>query len=167
MNDIKDVKPPIDLPGNHWWLLIVLAISILGGLLYYFWRKNRQVKIEAPVNVPLRPAWDIALERLNTLKEQEYPSKGLFKLFYTSLSDIVRHYLEDRFNVRAPEMTTEEFLIYVRHSVVLNDEQKLSLRNFLNGCDMVKFAKFEPSAQDAMESFELAKKLVKETTDGI
>ena len=167
MNDIKDVKPPIDLPGNYWWLFIVAAILLAGVILYFYWRKQSQTSTHPAVEIPLRPSWEIAFERLQELEKKNYPAQGLFKPFYSSLSDIVRHYLEDRFQIKAPEMTTEEFLIYVRHASALNDEQKAGLRNFLNGCDMVKFAKFEPSAHDATANFQLAKKLVEETTNGI
>ncbi|MBI4309916.1 MAG: hypothetical protein HY591_06255, partial [Candidatus Omnitrophica bacterium] len=79
----------------------------------------------------------------------------------------VRHYLEDRFQIKAPEMTTEEFLNLVKTSPALKEEHKRILRDFLNGCDMVKFARHEPTVEEAQANFDLARQLIEETRDGI
>jgi hypothetical protein len=157
MDDIRDVKPPIETP--LWvWLLIALAVCAVAAAIYVFLR-NRKKTIPAVI----RPAWDTAFARLNDLSGKQYPQKGMFKSFYSELSAIVRHYLEDRFQINAPEMTTEEFLNYVKSTASLTDEQKKALKDFLNGSDMVKFAKHEPSVSEAQANFDLAHKLVVET----
>ena len=56
--------------------------------------------------------------------------QGLFKEFFTRVADIARHYMEDRFNIRAPHMSTEEFLYYLGITGHLNETQKTALRNF-------------------------------------
>ena len=104
---------------------------------------------------------------MEELARQHYPEEGKFKLFYSGLSDIVRHYLEDQIHIKAPEMTTEEFLNSLKNSSALKFEHKQVLKDFLNGCDMVKFAKYRPDAHDAQANFNLAKKLIEETKDGI
>ncbi len=167
MDDIRDVKPPIDMPVDFWWLLILLiGAAVIAGLIYAVWHRRQIKPASAPI-VVLCPSWETALERLEALRQKNYPQQRMYKPFYSNLSDIVRHYLEDRFNIRAPEMTTEEFLLFVRLSAQLKPDHKQSLKEFLNGCDLVKFAKHEPTPNEAMANFELAKKLIMETRDGI
>ena len=60
------------------------------------------------------------------------------------VSDTARTYLEERFEFRAPERTTEEFLRELGGTDLLTGEQKESLGGFLESCDLVKFAKYEP-----------------------
>jgi len=79
------------------------------------------------------------------------------------VSDITRLYMENRFNIHAPHMTTEEFLYYLGVSGHLNDTQKSSLKDFLNSCDMVKFAKYAPTIKEALNNFGCAQKLIDET----
>ena len=89
--------------------------------------------------------------------------KGLFKEFFTGVADITRHYMENRFNIRAPHMSTEEFLYYLGITGHLNETQKAALKDFLNSCDMVKFAKYAPTTNEALINFDLAKRLVDDT----
>ena len=117
--------------------------------------------------MPLRAPSEIALEQLEALYQKHYPAAGLFKEFYVILSDIVRHYLENQFGIKAPEMTTEEFLVFAQNSTLVSDEQKIFLKEFLNGCDMVKFAQHLPTVNEAKANFDRAKKLITETSHGI
>ncbi len=77
------------------------------------------------------------LEHALSLIEQPQP-------FCIAVSDTVRQYLEERFNFHAPERTTEEFLHELKATDLLLPDQKQSLGEFLNVCDMVKFARYEP-----------------------
>jgi len=113
--------------------------------------------------VPQRPAHKIACEALVALQQKEYPRRREWNRYYTELSDIVRRYLENRFNLRAPEMTTEEFLNSVKDNKVLSYEHKSLLRDFLSHCDLVKFARYEPDEKEASLSFESAKRLIDQT----
>jgi len=163
MNDIKDVKPPIYLP-DFWWLLWLLLIIIALAVGIYFllhYKKPLAVRVEPPA--PKIPAWDQAYQELEALRRENLLDKGLFKEFFTRVSDIARRYMENRFNIHAPHMTTEEFMYYVGKSGHLNDTQNLALKEFLNSCDMVKFAKYDPSVNEALKNFDLCKKLVDDT----
>jgi hypothetical protein len=79
------------------------------------------------------------------------------------VSDTARAYLEERFNFRAPERTTEEFLRELGGTDLLAKEQKESLGQFLQSCDLVKFAKYEPGEKELRELHGAAVKLVEET----
>jgi hypothetical protein len=164
MNDIKDVKPPVGLPDWGWLLWLVPAVLVLAGAVYFFWRyKNAPKASPAPPPVPALPPWEKAYKELEALRREGLAEKGLLKEFFTRVADIARIYMEDRFNIHAPHMTTEEFLYYLGITGHLNDAQKTALTDFLNSCDMVKFAKYAPSVNEAMKNFDLAKKLVDDT----
>ncbi|MFC1480537.1 hypothetical protein ACFL5Y_03735 [Candidatus Omnitrophota bacterium] len=93
----------------------------------------------------------------------DLPGQGRIKEYYVRLSDIVRHYLEDRFSFRAPEMTTEEFMERVKNSSEMLKKHKELLGDFLSHCDMVKFAKYGPTSLEMLDSFQSAERLVDQT----
>jgi hypothetical protein len=160
---IRDVKPPVALPSDFFLLVLILLILIGIGaiwLIRFLLRKKRKKKA-APA--PALPPWAIAYERLESLRLEDLPGKGRTKEYYTRLSDIVRRYIEDRFDIHAPEMTTEEFLFSLRNSSKMNPKQKEALQGFLNCCDMVKFARYSSNHQEMEQSFSLARRLVDET----
>ena len=79
------------------------------------------------------------------------------------MSDTARFYLEERFDFRAPERTTEEFLRELAGTKLLLPDQKESLGEFLESCDLVKFAKYEPGEKELRELHYSAVRLVEET----
>jgi hypothetical protein len=113
--------------------------------------------------VPPRPAHEIALEELDTLKRKDLVSRGDWKTYYSELSDIVRRYLENRFGLAAPDMTTEEFLVYVRDRSILEASYKSLLREFLTASDLVKFAKYIPDAREGDQAMVTARQFVEQT----
>ncbi|MEA3306109.1 MAG: hypothetical protein U9R52_04770, partial [Candidatus Omnitrophota bacterium] len=110
-----------------------------------------------------RPAHRLAYEALRELEKKNYIKQGKIKKYYIELSDIARHYLENRFNIKAPEMTTEEFLLKAKEAKELGSEHKNLLKGFLSHCDSVKFAKYGPSEKEISSSFESAKILIDQT----
>jgi len=163
MNDIRDVKPPVGLPDFWWvlWLLLVL-LAVAAGI-YFLLRYKKSHRGSLKPQTPQLPAWEKAYQQLEALRRENLLDQGLFKEFFTRVSDIARHYMENRFNIHAPHMTTEEFLYYLGISGHLNETQKIALKDFLNSCDMVKFAKYAPTLKEALENFDLAKRLVDDT----
>jgi transglutaminase-like putative cysteine protease len=162
--DIRDIKGPVGL-YNLTYLYVVLAIIaviILIVLIVRFLKKRRRPQ---ETFTPPRPAHEIAYEALKELMNRDYLRTGKVREYYFELSDIVRHYIEDRFQMKAPEMTTEEFLATLKYSGVLNNEQKGDVRDFLSHCDMVKFAKYLPDQREIELSYESAKKLVDGTKE--
>ncbi len=110
--DIRDIKPPEDLafPWRSVLLSGAVLVALLGTGIALYYVLNRFRRAAAP---PPRPAHEVALEALAHLRAQRLPQAGQFEAYYVSLSAIVRTYLEDGLQVRAPEMTTEEFLVAV------------------------------------------------------
>jgi hypothetical protein len=161
---IRDIKPPVNLPGNHLFLIIIAVILciLLLGVLARSLVKNRD-RHSPSIQCLKRPAHETAYLALKGLKAKGLPQLGLVKEYYFRLSGIVRHYLEDRFYLRAPEMTTEEFLYSMRESAALSLRQKNIVRDFLSHCDMVKFAGYSPAKDEIKNIFSIAMQLIDET----
>lgn len=161
--DIREICGPLTLPSKFpWYLWLILAFAAAAAAAVFLLSKRRK-KQEA--FLPPEPAYEIAYEALRLLKEKGYLKRGEFQLYYIELSNIVRRYLESRFNLRAPEMTTEEFLRAVKEDKVLSCEDKSLLSEFLSHCDLVKFARYTPLENEADLSFESAKKLIDRTKE--
>ena len=108
---------------------------------------------------------DKALKSVNSTakglqSELKLVEKGLYKDYYIRVSDVLRHYMEEEFQLRAPERTTEEFLAELQHNAVLGLQEQLLLRAFLRHCDLVKFAKAEPSSEEIRETFQTCEKFI-------
>lgn len=157
-NDIRDIAPPVEIPSGWewlWWALGALAIVILFLAAWRYWRRQKVLApfvIEIPAHERARRKLEAALD----LFDQPKP-------FCTIVSDAVRLYLEERFGLRAPERTTEEFLTDLGKSVALTQVQKGSLKEFLSACDMVKFAKYEPQRPELEVLYKSALRLIEET----
>ncbi|MCX8107988.1 MAG: hypothetical protein N3G20_04215, partial [Verrucomicrobiae bacterium] len=83
--------------------------------------------------------------------------------FCVEVSQIVRTYMEQQFNLHAPERTTEEFLAELQDSSLLSLDQKRSLADFLMRCDLVKFARYEPGEPELRDLYDAAVRLIEET----
>ena len=165
-DDIKDIKKPVNFPNNISFLIVLGVILALAGLiLLVILLKSKLKKDAVGQKIVPKPAHKIAFEALEGLLGKNLPSLGKIKEYYSELSDIIRHYLENRFDIKAPEMTTEEFLVSLSNTEDLNGLQKELLRKFLSHCDLVKFAKYGPTKQEIENAFNSAKKLVDETKE--
>ena len=154
-DDIKDVKGPFYYFGINWFLVsgvLILFIIVASIVLYKFRKKPLPVKL--PHETALE---DLEAARANFLRNSD------IKEYYAGISDCVRRYIERSFKLKAPEMTTEEFLGSLRESTVLSLDQKDLLKDFLNACDLVKFAKYTPAKGEMEAVFLAAKKFIEET----
>jgi hypothetical protein len=157
-NDIRDIKPPVAIPSGWewlWWVLAALATIAVAVLIWRWWQRRRsQVPVEPPVPAHIRAKHK--LEEALALISQP-------KQFCILVSDTIRFYLEERFDFHAPERTTEEFLHELKTTDLLIPEQKEKLGEFLESCDLVKFAKYEPGEPELRELHGSAVRLVEET----
>lgn len=162
---LRDIHGPVAYPRSFW---LVIAFVILGllclGLAIRYYRKRKKKAKYRPASIPTAP-WVLAYEQLDVLRQEGLLERDQYNLFYSRLSEIVRHYLSNRFSIKAPEMTTEEFLIYLKRASVLTDVQKSILMEFSLSSDLVKFAKHAPTMGMALTRFNEAKRLVDETKE--
>jgi hypothetical protein len=163
----QDIAPPVALlrRGLPPWIWIVAAgLAGLGAaVLIGWWYRRRQRFRSAPA--PPQPAHVLALQALHRLEQQNLIGQKQIDTFYVQLSAILRRYVEWRFRLRAPEQTTEEFLAATLTSGGLLTTHRDSLRTFLQHCDLVKFARHEPTADDMQHTFDSAKAFVNQTAD--
>jgi hypothetical protein len=108
-------------------------------------------------------AYDRAMRRLAALERKGLPAPGEEDAWYVELSDIVRRYLEDRYGVRAPELTTEEFLQEARRSAELSESHRELLSSFLEHCDRVKFAAYHPEPNESKRALQVSRRFLDET----
>lgn len=157
-NDIRDIKPPVEIPSGWEWLWWTLAGLVLAAALLAFWKWWQKRRAQVPIVLPV-PAHIRAKQKLQealALITQPKP-------FVIAVSDAARGYLEERFDFRAPERTTEEFLYELQETDRLTRDQKESLGDFLQRCDLVKFAKYEPVEPELCDLHASALRLVEET----
>lgn len=162
-SSLQDLKPLAAWPRSPWvWVVpLLLAAACVAGLAYAWFRRRRAAPAlpAAPRISPDRRA----LDRLDALAAKGYLESGRHEPYFVELSDIVRHYVEDRFGLHAPEQTTEEFLRAAAKSRLLSDPHQQVTREFLEQSDLVKFARWAPG-RDVMErAMEAARRLVLET----
>lgn len=158
---LRDIKPPVEIPPSWQWLwwvaggLFILALLLgLIALVIILIVKSRRAKQPPfiPAHIRAKNALDDALKLLSQPKP-----------FVIVVSDALRGYLEERFQFHAPERTTEEFLYELQATPLLDAKQKQSLGEFLQRCDLVKFARYEPTEAEMRELHSAAYRLVEET----
>jgi len=163
--DIRDIAGPEAVPRDlrPWYVAGGTLAALIALVLGVRWLRRRRRRAETAT--PPRAAHEIAAEALRALRERHLPEVGEFKEFYSTLSDIVRRYLEDRFGVHAPEMTTEEFLAATSRGAALERSHRALLGAFLAESDLVKFARFVPSLGDSERAFAAAERFVDDTAE--
>lgn len=158
-NVLRDIKPPVHIPSGWewaWWILAFVLLAAIIWLGWHYWRARRNVAppvIVIPPHVQARKRLEEALALLHSPKE-----------FCIAVSDTLRWYLEQRFDFRAPERTTEEFLRELGDTPVLSPAQKTALADFLERCDLVKFAKYQPREPELRDLHAAALRMVDDTT---
>ena len=161
--ELRDIKPPEVLPFDWrpYGLVAVagLVLAGLGGGLFFYLR--RLAPAVAPAVAPA--ASQVALEALRRLHARGLIEKQQFETYYVSLSAIVREYLENGLNLRAPEMTTEEFLSTAARDRQLSPVQQERLAEFLSQADLVKFARHRPRLEESEAAYRAARRFVEET----
>ena len=169
ITDIKGIyKAPIWWWGIFRWVLLALAIAGIGiggyYLISYLRRRYGDVPAVVIPTEPLRPADEVALEKLDAIREQKIWQSGQVKEYYTQLTDVVREYIARRFEVSSTEQTSDETLRAMR--VLLTDKKELydNLRKMLTLADLVKFAKWTTTPDENEISLRNAYTFVKETT---
>ncbi|MEW5820796.1 MAG: BatD family protein [Cyanobacteriota bacterium] len=154
MKDIHDIKPIDKFMILKWWYFVapIAAILFLALFIFIVYKLLTRPK-EINKEELLLPPHLLAYKELEELKKIDLKSYEDYKLFYSGLSEILRKYLEGRFNIKAIEKTSEEInveLIRIKFNLNTRNLAKQILRQ----SDMVKFAKHHPSKETALSSLE-------------
>lgn len=169
ITDIKGVyKAPVWWWGIFRWVLLAVLLAGVGVAGYYLITYLQRRKLEEAgnevVTEPLRPAEEVALEKLDAIKEKKIWQQGQVKEYYTQLTDVVREYIARRFEVSSVEQTSDETLRDIRPLLSERKDLYDQLRKMLTLADLVKFAKWSTSPDENELSLRNAYTFVKETT---
>lgn len=157
---LPELDPTMAAPfwRQGWFWAVVAAAGLIGALGGWMLRR-RALGDLGPEKTP----WEIAVARLEALRARDLAEKGDYDRYYVDLSAILRYYIEARFDLHAPERTTEEFLKEMADAKVFDERQEAFLTSFLKHCDYVKFARLEPTRSEMDERFEQVYQFVNET----
>ena len=160
---------------------LLLAGLAVGG--WYAWRwylKNRKPEEEEINPELLRPADEVALEKLDEIKAQKIWKDGKVKEYQTELTDVVREYIGRRFEVHSTEKTSDETLRELKpilmNGGLINGDASLNgdgkelyekLRKMLQLADLVKFAKWHTTPDENEQGLTTAYEFVNETKEVI
>jgi len=159
--DIRGIKGVIGPTAwSPWWW--VLAGIIVAAAAFYAWMKRKKM-LQGPPPPPPIPADIAAMEKLQKLSETDWIATGKTKEYYSAISDILREYLEKGFQTAALERTTGELMRDLRRKQEISTEDQSHLRDLLEACDLVKFAKFRPEAEEGTASHAAAVRFVEKT----
>lgn len=163
---IKDIKPPIEIGYSFYeilpYLIIVLLIALIVFLYIYSRRKKEKKKTPWIIEKPKVPPHQEAIEALDKLKKEELWQNGKQKEYHIKLTEIIRRYIERRYEIPALEMISDEIIrefekTSVESTVVQNLKELLTLG------DLTKFAKFNPLPKENEQSMEFAYNIVRKT----
>ncbi len=157
--DIYPLKAQYEFQRDYtkYYIWGSILFIILAGLAYYIWRKILRRKGLAPLD--LRPAWEIAFEKLARLEQKGLVNEGHFKLYYVELTEILRNYLGRMYAANITDMTTDEFFENY-DSIGLADDVRRALKELLHHADLVKFAKLVPDLERCQLDFRYVHDLI-------
>lgn len=168
ITDIKDVMaPPLWIWGIVRWILLAIAIIGLavGGyfLMRYIKRKKQKEEDVIPAEL-LRPADEVALEKLDIIKEEKVWQAGQVKQYHTQLTDVIREYISRRYAISSNEKTSDETLRAMKPVLAEQKDLYQQLQKMLSLADLVKFAKWTTTPDENEQSLRTAYDFVHETT---
>lgn len=155
---LKPMKPNFTF-GRMWWPWILAALLLSAALVWWFYfREEKEAEIEEPEK-EIKPFYDPLKElekTLQSLKDNSALAQNRdFKSFYSTLGDAIRRYFEDLYRIPALESTTSELLRFLE-AYGVDDDLTEATRKVLRKADLVKFAKFTPTLDDAWNTHEEA-----------
>jgi hypothetical protein len=154
--EFHDIAPPIDYSLVPPWMIYsiaLLALILVGAIVYWLW-KHRGRK-----SVVVRSPREMALERLEAARveiDRETPYR-----FSIHVSDILRRFVTEQYQLPLTRQTSVEFLSALARRSEFSEDDKILLTDFLNRCDLIKFARYEATTVDSESLLEEAVRFVK------
>lgn len=161
--ELKEIRPPHKLFDWALWLCILLALFALVCLLIWWVRRMKREQ-NTLLSTPKdnRPAHIIALSQLDALVDSGLWENKQYKVFYITLTDILRTYLQRAFGLDVSADTSAELLRRIKTQTQLASFVQ-SLRAFLASGDLVKFAKAEPTEQTRNQDILVLREFITQT----
>jgi hypothetical protein len=153
--DFHDIAPPVDYSLIPPWVVFVAVFAALTILGLIIWLVARSRKSALPIKSPR----DRALEQLEGMvSELEQMQSYQFSI---RVSDVLRRYVTEQFNLPVTRQTSVEFLAALAQSSPFSEDEKQLLEDFLNRCDLIKFARYDATTSDSQLLLEEAIRFVK------
>jgi hypothetical protein len=150
-----EIAPPVDYSFVPTWLIFLasfIGLSLIGLTVWWLTRKHK------PAEPPKLPR-EIALDELELIAtEIETMNPYAFSI---RVSDILRHYVTDQYALPVTRQTSVEFLTALAKTSPFSASEKSLLEDFLNRCDLIKFARYEATPADSQLLLEEATRFVK------
>ena len=163
--EIHDIKGQILYPVTFKELLPWIGGGLLAAALIALavWLIVRASKRKAEALKPKDPAYIVALRELDKYRSDKYWAPDKQKAFYSGITDALKFYMDERFGVDAPEMTTAELFDALKSDKDITPEMYSSLKELFERADFVKFAKHIASEQENAAALPLAVRFVTTT----
>ena len=159
MKDIHDLKPAETFP-NYWLWISPGLLLLAAALIWAGWRLTRRLRRMREQAANPLPPWEQALAALDGPQWREWLEAGQVKRYYYALSEVLKRYIERRFEFNAVEQTTTEILSSMRaRRTPMRDE----VRAFLGRCDFVKYAKTVPPGEEMQSAILQVREFVTKT----
>jgi hypothetical protein len=153
--EFHDIAPPVDYSLVPPWLIFVISFVALSLLGLVAWCLTRRERPALPPKLPGEIALE-ALERIGSEIEKMTPYQ-----FSIRVSDILRRYVTQQYGLPATRQTSIEFLTMVAKASPFSADEKSLLEDFLNRCDLIKFARYEATFSDSRLLLDEAVRFVK------
>jgi len=164
---IRDIKQPIHVPVSfaeiYPFILIGLGIAGLAYFIVYLIRKRKRKEPVFSISKPQEPPHIIALRELDALRDAKLWQRNEYKQYYTRLTEIIRNYIERRFDIPAMEQTSYDILSAWKNKGYNDQDLYNILKQLLNLADLVKFAREKPLPTDNETNLDNAYAFVRST----
>lgn len=157
----RDIRDAVAVPTGRadlttWF--IAGGVVMIGGALLAWWLATRPRR-----SAPVEPEDIRALRQLDELEREDLPNRGQVQNFFFDLTDITRTFIERRYEIKAPEQTTQEFMVEAQRHHELDPEHGTLLSRLLKSADMVKFAGDRPAVDECNRALEFVRRFIRES----
>jgi hypothetical protein len=153
--ELHDISPPVDYSLVPPWVVFVaafLALAVLGLIVWLIVRKLRQPRPELPARVRALELLQRARAEIGAVTPYQFSIR---------VSDILRRYVTEEYKLPVTRQTSVEFLETLTEASRFSEEERSLLEDFLNRCDLIKFARYEATTADSELLLEEATRFVK------
>ena len=167
---IKQTNKPIaldtsdtqSLNKNYLKKTFMYLLTIVGLWLFWKYLKPKYAFLYScfPKKTNSLSIEELTLQKIVALEQRSWIKEGQLNIFYQEISWIIRNFIEKKWSINAPELTTEEFLAKVQIHPLFSTPERLSLQQFLEESDLVKFSKWIPEQKQAYKVLSYAKAFI-------
>lgn len=150
-----EISPPVDYSLTPWWVVFLISFVVLSILGSVIWWIMQRPKPSRPPKLPRQRALE-ALEVMDEEVERMNPYE-----FSIRLSDILRSFVTEQYGLPLTRQTSVEFLERLARNPQFSGDEKSLLQDFLNRCDLIKFARYQATSADSRMLLEEAMRFVK------